>query len=133
MKRTIFLIVFVSLVIAGYAQGDYTLQTRGKVSVTWRLVSSYQQDCWGWTYHIFISNANNYSITLKNNSAYQNNGDNSSCWESGSVDLSNEVIPSGKFREFTFRVKTAKNVKPGIPGLTYNIDWTSDYKELKID
>ncbi len=136
MKKLFFILMFSFAFIISEAQGDYTLQRRGKVEVSWRLVSDFQRDdaaCWGWTYHIFISNDNSYPITLKTNSAYQNNGDYSSCWESGSVDLSNQVIPANKWREFTFRVTSGKGGKPGGPGLKYNIDWTSNYRELRID
>ena len=136
MKRLVILVLFSFIMSVSHAQGDYKLQSKGKVEVTWRLVSDFQSDaatCWGYTYHIFISNGNNFAVTIKPNSAYQNNGDYTSCWQSGSVDISNEVIPAGKWREFTFRISTGKGGKPGSPGLKYNIDWTTDYKERKID
>lgn len=111
-----------------FAQGDYNLQKRGNVTVSWRLVSDFQRDdatCWGWTYHIFISNAYNYPITLKDNEVYQNKGDYSSCWQSGSITLLDELIPAGRWREYTFRVIGSKGGQPGSPGLKYNIDWNN--------
>jgi len=127
--RSVYIIVLLTVMVGSvYAQGDYKLQSKGNVSVTWRLVSDFQRDdatCWGWTFHIFVSNGYNYPIKLRENSAYQNNSDYSSCWRSGSVDLSNEVIPARNWREFTFRVTAAKNGTPGSPGLKYNIDWVA--------
>ncbi len=132
MKRVYNFVAIIALLLLwgnGYAQGDYSLQRKGNVIVTWRLVSDFQPTgatCWGWTYHIFISNGNSYSITLKDNEAYQNRGDNTSCWESGSVSLGGEVIPAGKWKEYTFRVTTGPSGKPGAPGMKYQISWDSN-------
>ncbi len=136
MRKILFTVVFLLISGAMYAQGDYTLQKKGNVTVSWRLVSDFQRagaSCWGWTYHIFISNANNFPVTIKSNQAYQNMGDNSSCWQDGSVDINNQVIPAGKWKEYTFRVSSAPSGKPGTPGLKYNLDWSTDYTERKID
>ncbi|MBJ6111831.1 hypothetical protein MUN81_22590 (plasmid) [Hymenobacter sp. 5317J-9] len=124
--KTAFVLLLLTTVYSAHAQGDYSLQSRGKVSVSWRLVSDFQREgatCWGWTYHIFIANMNPFPITLKENEAYQNNGDGSSCWQGGSVDLTDRVIPAGKWVDYTFRVSSASGGRPGQPGLRRAIEW----------
>jgi hypothetical protein len=126
MTKSILIIALMAWSFASKAQGDYLLQKRGNVTVSWRLVSDFQRDnatCWGWTYHIFISNANTYPVKLKDNEVYQNKGDYSACWQSGSLTLLDEMIPAGKWKEYTFRVISSKGGQPGSPGLKYNIDW----------
>lgn len=108
--------------------GDYVLETKDKVEVTWRLISDFQRDddpCWGWTYIIWIHNGFNYSITIDKNEAYQDKGDFTSCWQSGSIKFGSVTIPANKYLMVTFRVHSGKSGKPGNPGLKYDISWNN--------
>ena len=114
--------------IADVGGGDYVLETKDKVEVTWRLISDFQRDeapCWGWTYHIWIRNGFNYSITIDKNEAYQDKSDFTDCWQSGSIKFGPIIVLANKYLWLTFRVYSGKSGKPGSPGLVHSISWNN--------
>jgi hypothetical protein len=137
MKKYFKLVMLLAILLTSkalHAQGDYNLCSKGKVNVTWRLVSDFQPTgatCWGFTYHVFVYNGNNYQVILKGTKFYQDGDGTTGCSRGGSISLDEVAIPAGGMREYTFRVGTTANYIPSSPGYSFN--WYTNYREQRID